>query len=44
MAFDLQPILRGELVELLPLQADDFTELFAVAADPRDERTVAGRP
>ena len=32
--FDLQPTLRGKLVELRPLRAEDFDELFAVAADP----------
>jgi RimJ/RimL family protein N-acetyltransferase len=32
--FDLQPTLRGELLELRPLAASDFDELFAVAADP----------
>ena len=31
---DLQPVLRGELVELRPLRADDFDALFAVASDP----------
>jgi RimJ/RimL family protein N-acetyltransferase len=34
MTFDLQPTLRGELVELRPLRAEDFDDLFAVAADP----------
>ena len=33
MAFDLQPHLRGELIELRPLAADDWDELFAVASD-----------
>ena len=33
VAFDLQPHLRGELIELRPLAADDWDELFAVAAD-----------
>lgn len=32
---DLQPTLVGALVELRPLRADDWTELFAVASDPR---------
>ncbi|MFI5178578.1 MAG: GNAT family N-acetyltransferase [Vicinamibacterales bacterium] len=32
--FDLQPILKGELVELRPLREDDFDDLYAVAADP----------
>lgn len=34
MPFDLQPVLKGELLELRPLRAADFAELFAVAADP----------
>jgi RimJ/RimL family protein N-acetyltransferase len=34
MPFDLQPVLRGELVELRPLREDDFDALFAVASDP----------
>jgi N-acetyltransferase len=34
MPFDLQPTLKGSLVELRPLRADDFDALFAVAADP----------
>ena len=32
--FDLQPVLKGELLELRPLRAVDFDDLFAVAADP----------
>lgn len=32
--FDLQPTLKGSLLELRPLRATDFTDLFAVAADP----------
>lgn len=32
--FDLQPTLRGNLVELRPLMADDWVALFAVASDP----------
>lgn len=31
---DLQPTLKGELVELRPLGEQDFDELYAVAADP----------
>lgn len=31
---DRQPILRGELLELRPLRAEDWAELYAVAADP----------
>ena len=34
MPFDLQPVLKGERLELRPLRADDYHELFAVAADP----------
>ena len=34
MPFDLQPTLRGNLVELRPLRLDDFDALFAVASDP----------
>src|SRR5262249_23934156 len=34
MAFDLQPHLKGELIELRPLAPNDWDELFAVAADP----------
>jgi len=34
MPFDYQPTLRGELVELRPLRAEHFTDLYAVAADP----------
>src|SRR2546423_1276926 len=34
MSFDLQPTLKGKLVELRPLRADDFDGLFAVAQDP----------
>jgi N-acetyltransferase len=34
MAFDLQPHLKGELLELRPLATDDWDELFAVASDP----------
>ena len=33
MAFELQPILKGELIELRPLKSDDWDELFAVASD-----------
>lgn len=31
---DLQPTLRGELIELRPLHPDDFPTLFKVASDP----------
>ena len=34
MPFDLQPILQGELLLLRPLRAEDFHDLYAVAADP----------
>jgi N-acetyltransferase len=34
MSFDLQPNLKGELLELRPLHAEDFPALYAVAADP----------
>ena len=34
MPFDLQPILKGDLLELRPLRADDFEQLYAVASDP----------
>ena len=33
-AFDLQPYLAGDLVELRPLRPEDWEELFAVASDP----------
>ncbi|SRR6266545_27079 len=33
MAFDLQPTLKGELLELRPLRQDDFPALYAVASD-----------
>jgi RimJ/RimL family protein N-acetyltransferase len=34
MDFELQPTLKGELLELRPLRVDDFDDLFAAAADP----------
>src|SRR5437899_5403267 len=34
MSFDLQPTLHGELLELRPLRAEDFHDLYAVASDP----------
>jgi N-acetyltransferase len=34
MPFELQPTLRGALLELRPLRAEDFAELYAVASDP----------
>ena len=33
MAFDLQPHLKGDLIELQPLKPADWDELFAVASD-----------
>ena len=33
MSFDLQPNLKGELLELRPLAPNDWDELFAVASD-----------
>ena len=34
MSFDLQPHLKGELIELRPLAPEDWHELFASASDP----------
>ena len=34
MSFDLQPHLKGELIELRPLTPVDWHDLFAVASDP----------
>lgn len=34
MTIDLQPTLRGSLLELRPLRADDWDALYAVASDP----------
>lgn len=34
MPFDLQPILKGELLELRPLRTEDFHDLYAIASDP----------
>jgi RimJ/RimL family protein N-acetyltransferase len=34
MSFDLQPHLKGELIELRPLTAADWKDLFAIASDP----------
>src|SRR6266516_1827132 len=33
-SFDLQPHLKGELIELRPLMPEDWDDLFAVASDP----------
>lgn len=35
MSFDYQPILKGELVELRPLRADDYDALIAIDANSR---------
>ncbi|MFC2103121.1 GNAT family N-acetyltransferase [Bacteroidota bacterium] len=34
MNFNLQPTLKGDLLELRPLQTADFDDLFVVASDP----------
>jgi RimJ/RimL family protein N-acetyltransferase len=34
MPFDLQPTLKGKLLELRPLRPEDFDALYAVASDP----------
>ncbi len=34
MSFDFQPTLKGKLLELQPLRASDFRDLYAVASDP----------
>jgi N-acetyltransferase len=34
MSFDLQPHLKGELIEFRPLRPEDWNDLFAVASDP----------
>jgi N-acetyltransferase len=34
MSFDFQPTLKGELLELRPLRAEDFRDLYAAASDP----------
>jgi RimJ/RimL family protein N-acetyltransferase len=34
MSFDLQPILKGELLQLRPLRPEDWDDLYAVASDP----------
>jgi RimJ/RimL family protein N-acetyltransferase len=34
MSFQLQPHLKGELIELRPLRRADWKKLFAVASDP----------
>jgi len=34
MPFDLQPVLKGQHLELRPLRPEDFAELYSVASDP----------
>ena len=34
MPFELQPVLKGELIQLRPLRSEDWDDLFAVASDP----------
>jgi RimJ/RimL family protein N-acetyltransferase len=34
MSFELQPTLKGELLELRPLRPEDFDDLYGVASDP----------
>lgn len=34
MSFDLQPILKSDLLELRPLRSEDFDDLCTVASDP----------
>jgi len=34
VAFDFQPHLKGELIELRPLRPEDWDDLFVVASDP----------
>lgn len=34
MPFDKQPILKGDLLELIPLQKIHFADLYAIARDP----------
>ncbi|RZL37089.1 MAG: N-acetyltransferase [Pedobacter sp.] len=34
MNFNLQPTLENELVKIVPLKAEDFDQLYAVASDP----------
>lgn len=34
MLFELQPVLKGDLVELRPLLSSDFDNLYAIASDP----------
>jgi N-acetyltransferase len=32
--FDLQPVLKGDLLQLRPLRPEDWDDLYAVASDP----------
>lgn len=34
MPFELQPVLEGHLLRLVPLRPEDFDRLYAVASDP----------
>jgi RimJ/RimL family protein N-acetyltransferase len=34
MSFDRQPLLEGELLRMRPLEAEDYSRLYAAAADP----------
>jgi RimJ/RimL family protein N-acetyltransferase len=34
LPFDLQPVLKGELLSLRPLRPEDFGDLYAAASDP----------
>src|SRR2546422_6238094 len=34
MDFDLQPTLKGVLIDVRPLRSEDFEALFAAASDP----------
>ena len=34
MSFDLQPHLKGKLIELRPIATEDWNDLFAIASDP----------
>src|SRR5438132_14272020 len=45
MSFDLQPVLKGELLGLRPLRPEDFHDLYAVASDPLiwEQHPITGR-
>jgi RimJ/RimL family protein N-acetyltransferase len=34
VSFDYQPVLTGDLIQLRPLRAEDYDDLYAVASDP----------